>query len=187
MPTSTQLMVTRHNISDRLYRALFVSELQQSDDPTASMVAQAITDIMRRFGTDGCVGQMAQEFGDHRDAASERMRWVRQLAARAGLPGGPPAMKLPKDGKRHERDMPPVRTRGPGGIPRRPRRRTLPMQTLHRPTLESARLQQATPKARPTIPPAADAQGRCRPRVIPPPPRRSYTICSGRRAGPRWL
>ena len=97
MPTSTQLTVTRQNINDALYGALFVCELQQSDNPTTNMVAEAIT-RMQRFGTDGCVGQMAQKFGDHPDAACDRMRWVRQLAARAGLPDGPPAMTLRRDG-----------------------------------------------------------------------------------------
>jgi hypothetical protein len=37
----------------------------------------------------GCVARMAQEFGDHPDAAATRMRWARQLAARpqASVPG----------------------------------------------------------------------------------------------------
>jgi len=98
MPTSTRLTVTRQNINDGLYRALFVSELQQSDNPTTNMVAQAITRTMQRFGTDGCAGQMAQEFGDHPDAATERMRWVRQLAVQAGLADSPPAMTQRRDG-----------------------------------------------------------------------------------------
>jgi predicted ester cyclase len=89
MPPSTPLTITRQNINDALYEALFVCELQQSDNPTTSMVAEAITRTTQRFGTDGCAGQMAQEFGDHPDAARDRMRWVRQLAARAGLPDGP--------------------------------------------------------------------------------------------------
>ena len=89
MPTSTPLTVTRQNTNDALYEALFACELQQSDNPTTNMVAQAITRTTQRFGTDGCAGQMAQEFGDHPDAARDRMRWVRQLAARAGPPDGP--------------------------------------------------------------------------------------------------
>jgi hypothetical protein len=97
MPTSTQLTVTRQNINDALYGALFVCELQQSDNPTANMVAEVISRTMQ-LGTDGCAGQMAQEFGDHPDAACDRMRWVRQLAARAGLPDAPPAMTLRRDG-----------------------------------------------------------------------------------------
>jgi hypothetical protein len=89
MPTYPPLTVTRQNINDALYEALFVCELQQSDNPTTTMVAEAITRAMQRLGTEGCTGQMAQEFGDHPDAARDRMRWVRQLAARAGLPDGP--------------------------------------------------------------------------------------------------
>ena len=82
----------------RAVRALFVCELQQSDNPTTNMVAEAITRTMQRLGTDGCAGQMAQEFGDHPDTACDRMRWVRQLAVQAGLPDGPPAMTLRRDG-----------------------------------------------------------------------------------------
>ena len=85
MPPSPPLTITRHNINDALYEALFACELQQSDNPTTTMVAEAITRTTQRFGTDGCAGQMAQEFGDHPDAACDRMRWVRQLAARASL------------------------------------------------------------------------------------------------------
>ena len=61
--------------------ALFASGLQQSDAPTAAMAAEAITATVRRFGIHGCVSRMAQEFGDHPDAAGERMRWICQLAA----------------------------------------------------------------------------------------------------------
>src|SRR5258706_13636366 len=82
-------IVKRLTINVELYGTLFVYELQQSDNPTANTVAEAITRTMQRFGTDGCAGQMAQEFGDHPDTACDRMRWVRQLAARAGLPDGP--------------------------------------------------------------------------------------------------
>ena len=68
--------------------ALFASGLQRSDAPTAEMVAEAIQGSMRRFGIGGCASRMAQEFGDHPDAAAERMRWIRQLAAE--IPAGPP-------------------------------------------------------------------------------------------------
>jgi hypothetical protein len=61
--------------------ALFASGLQRSDAPTATMAAEAITVAVRRFGIHGCVSRMAQEFGDHPDAAAERMRWIRQLTA----------------------------------------------------------------------------------------------------------
>jgi hypothetical protein len=61
--------------------ALFASWLQRSEAPTAAMAAEAITATVRRFGIHGCVSRMAQEFGDHPDAAAERMRWICQLAA----------------------------------------------------------------------------------------------------------
>ena len=60
-------------------RALFCSALQPSDSPTAGMVAAAINRAVQQFGIGGCAGRMAQEFGDHPDAAATRMRWVRQL------------------------------------------------------------------------------------------------------------
>jgi hypothetical protein len=61
--------------------ALFASGLQRSDVPTAIMAAEAITATVRRFGIHGCLTRMAQEFGDHPDAAAERMRWICQLTA----------------------------------------------------------------------------------------------------------
>jgi hypothetical protein len=67
--------------------ALFASWLQRSDAPDAAMAAQAITATVRRFGIHGCISRMAQEFGDHPDAAAERMRWICQLAA--DLPAWP--------------------------------------------------------------------------------------------------
>jgi hypothetical protein len=61
--------------------ALFASGLQRSDAPTAAMAAEAITATVRRFGIHGCLSRMAQEFGDHPDAAATRMRWICQLTA----------------------------------------------------------------------------------------------------------
>ena len=69
--------------------ALFASGLQQSDAPTAAMAAEAITATVRRFGIRGCVRRMAHEFGDHPDAAAERMRWIGQVTAQ--MPAWPPA------------------------------------------------------------------------------------------------
>jgi len=80
MTTTTQLAVTRLNVNEARYLALFASGLQPSDAPTAETVAQAINHTIRRLGVRGCVARMAQEFGDHPDAAATRMRWARQLA-----------------------------------------------------------------------------------------------------------
>jgi hypothetical protein len=90
MSTTTQLAVTRLNVSDTRCLALFASGLQPSDAPTAQTVTQAINRAIRRLGVRGCVARMAQDFGDHPDAAATRMRWARQLAAwpQASVPGG---------------------------------------------------------------------------------------------------
>jgi hypothetical protein len=80
MPPTTQLAVTPLNVSQARYEVLFVSHLQPTDAPTADMVAEAIKCTVRRFGVRGCAGRMAQEFGEHPDAAATRMRWVRHLA-----------------------------------------------------------------------------------------------------------
>ena len=77
MSAITQRDITQLNLSE----ALFASALQPSDAPTADMVAEAVTRAVHHVGIGGCVGRMAQEFGDHPDAAAERMRWARQLAA----------------------------------------------------------------------------------------------------------
>ena len=69
----------RPNLTDAPCRALFASTLQQSDAPGAGVVAQAITATVRQLGAEGCTSRMAQEFGDHPEAATERMRWVRSL------------------------------------------------------------------------------------------------------------
>ena len=69
---------TRLNVDDAWCEALFASALQRSAAPAAESVTAAISR--------GCVSRMAQEFGDHPQAAAERMRWVRQLAAEAAAP-----------------------------------------------------------------------------------------------------
>ena len=77
------------NVDDSWCEALFASALQRSAAPTAESAAAAISRAVRRFGTHGCVSRMAQEFGDHSQAAAERMRWVRQLAAATAWPTSP--------------------------------------------------------------------------------------------------
>jgi hypothetical protein len=79
MPTATQIAFTQPDSNGARCQALFSSGLQPSDTPTADMVAAAISHAVQQFGIGGCAGRMAQEFGDHPDAAARRMRWVRQL------------------------------------------------------------------------------------------------------------
>ena len=79
MPTATQITFTQQDMNGARCRALFSSMLQPSDAPTAGMVAAAISRAIQQFGLGGCAGRMAQEFGDHPEAAAARMRWVRQI------------------------------------------------------------------------------------------------------------
>ena len=63
--------------------ALFVSALQRCDRPSAGQVKQAVAAAVGVFGPLGCAERVAQEFGDHPEAAVTRMRWARTLAAKA--------------------------------------------------------------------------------------------------------
>jgi len=81
MHGGTRLEPIERSAKDARREALFVSVLQPSDAPTADVIAEAITSAMRRFGPRACAARIAQEFGDHPEAAAARMRWARQLAA----------------------------------------------------------------------------------------------------------
>jgi hypothetical protein len=68
--------------------ALFVSSLQRSDAPSAGQIRQSVAAAVRQFGSRGCAGRVAQEFGQHPELAAERMRWARQAVAQVfGGPG----------------------------------------------------------------------------------------------------
>jgi hypothetical protein len=73
--------MTRLNVSDARCEALFASGLQLSDAPTPEVLAEVIGRTVRQFGIAGCLSRMAQEFGDHPEAAASRMRWIRQLVS----------------------------------------------------------------------------------------------------------
>ena len=92
MATTSQPAMTR--LDEARCEALFASGLQPSDAPTADIVAEAITCTVRQFGAGGCAGRMAQEFGDHPDAAARRMRWVRQLVQAAARSQAGPGTRL---------------------------------------------------------------------------------------------
>ncbi len=78
--------MTRVSLDDARCEALFVSDLQRSDAPDATALAQTVSAAVRRFGTRGCASRMAQEFGEHPEAAADRMRWVRELVHGPGSP-----------------------------------------------------------------------------------------------------
>ena len=60
--------------------AVFVSGLQRGDEPSVGQVRRAIATAIQAFGCSGCAGRVAQEFGDHPEAAVIRMRWARTVA-----------------------------------------------------------------------------------------------------------
>jgi len=95
--------MTRLNVNDARCVALFASGLQRSDalapDALApDVLAGVISRTVRQFGIAGCAARMAQEFGDHPEAAADRMRWVRQVVgavfAAVPRPAEPPARQV---------------------------------------------------------------------------------------------
>jgi hypothetical protein len=71
--------MTRVNVTDARCEALFVSDLQRSDAPDATVLAETVSAAVRQFGVRGCASRMAQEFGEHPETAADRMRWLREL------------------------------------------------------------------------------------------------------------
>lgn len=63
--------------------ALFVSMLQGSEHPCAEQVRRAVAEAVHAFGERGCAERVAQEFGDHPEAAVARMRWARRAVVAA--------------------------------------------------------------------------------------------------------
>jgi hypothetical protein len=57
--------------------ALFVSNLQRSQHPTAELIRAAVDATVDRLGETGCAELVAQEFGEHPDCALGRMQWAR--------------------------------------------------------------------------------------------------------------
>ncbi len=56
--------------------ALFVSDVQRSDQPTADHVRATVLYIVRRYGTRTLAALVAAEFGEHPDIAAGRMSWA---------------------------------------------------------------------------------------------------------------
>ena len=90
-------MINRRGVSVARRDALLVSPLQPSQEPGAQQVRQAVAAAARQFGEQGCAGRVAQEFGEHPEAAAAQMRWARQAIARAFAPTGSPG---PGEGRR---------------------------------------------------------------------------------------
>ena len=71
--------------------ALFASALQRSDEVNVSQIYQAIAVSLDAYGGPGCAGRVAQEFGDHPETATARMRWARATVA---VLADPPVMGM---------------------------------------------------------------------------------------------
>jgi hypothetical protein len=63
--------------------ALFASDLQHSQHPDPTDVRAAVARTISRLGETACLARMAQEFGDHPEAAAARMRWAREAVESA--------------------------------------------------------------------------------------------------------
>ena len=102
--------------------ALFASGLQRCDAPGTAQVRQAIAAAIRAFGRAGCVGRVAQEFGDHPETAVIRMRWARSAAGAAFAESAQPDPRADARGWHAVRPrLPAVRVAGsPGAGPRDP-------------------------------------------------------------------
>jgi hypothetical protein len=70
------------NITTARCEALFASTVQRSAFPSRAEMLEAITQAVRLLGCRGCAAYMAQEFGDHPEAAVRRMSWAREQVGR---------------------------------------------------------------------------------------------------------
>ncbi|MGH3716059.1 MAG: hypothetical protein ACRDT4_21740 [Micromonosporaceae bacterium] len=77
---------------DAKAEALFVSDLQPSQQPSTAAVESAISRSIRTFGSRGCAARVAQEYGEHPEIAVARMRWARTCVA---CTASPAAQHLP--------------------------------------------------------------------------------------------
>jgi hypothetical protein len=83
MSATTTATVGAGTVEETRVRALFVSHLQSSEPVTPETVRDAVTSAVRRHGSLGCAGLVAQEFGEHPETAVARMRWALTQVRRA--------------------------------------------------------------------------------------------------------
>jgi len=67
--------------------ALFVSPVSIFDRLTDAQVAIAIDEALwTHGGSQGCVAEVAQAYGDHPETAAPRMRWARRVVEQLRTP-----------------------------------------------------------------------------------------------------
>jgi hypothetical protein len=91
-----QLIIYHPGASGVWADALFVSVLPRSENPSAGQVRKAIAAAVRAYGGLGCIQRVAQEFGDHPEAAVDRMRWARAVADELFASSPAPAQQSPR-------------------------------------------------------------------------------------------
>jgi choline dehydrogenase-like flavoprotein len=69
--------MTAPDTDDVRIEALFVSDLQRSQHPSAESIRDTVAATVDRLGPTGCAALVAQEFGEHPDCAPGRMQWAR--------------------------------------------------------------------------------------------------------------
>ena len=75
--------MSRLNVHAVRCEALFASALRQSESIPPAQIREAITQTIRKLGSQGCAAWLAQEFGDYPEAAVARMLWARSMVAHA--------------------------------------------------------------------------------------------------------
>ncbi len=75
--------MTTLSTDDLRIEALFVSDLQHSEEPSAELIRDAVDRTVDRLGPGECAALVAQEFGEHPDCAPGRMRWARRAVRTA--------------------------------------------------------------------------------------------------------
>lgn len=73
--TTMTIPMTRAEVAE----ALFASDLQPSQTPSAEAIRAALGRSIDRYGAGGCAARVASEFGDHPELAVRRMIWVRRI------------------------------------------------------------------------------------------------------------
>jgi hypothetical protein len=63
--------------ADLLAEALFTSTLQPSEHPGTALIRQTVEAQVFHLGEAGCSALVAQECGEHPEAACQRMVWAR--------------------------------------------------------------------------------------------------------------
>ena len=75
-------------VDDARAEALFLSDLQPSQHPPASLV-RAVVDVKLGWMSPAeCAADVAQEYGEHPQATADRMRWAHDAVVAAFDPVG---------------------------------------------------------------------------------------------------